>query len=431
MTSVTDQHGKPHGIDQDLRDHAVLLPHILLGALVIRLASAPFIAHAVDFGTFTAWGMRLAKIGPTNLWNDGYWCDYLPGYLYALWAAGELADLLPDCCRIVVFKLPNIAADVVTSLLILRVMPGGSTWKRNLIAAAYLINPAVLTNSTLWGQADSFHTAWMMGALALLVGRRPLTAATILGFACVVKPHTVVILPLVAIYVVLKGVRWWRIVLGILLMLTTSVAAFVPFNGGLSNITEFIVTRIDDTMAQYGYASVNAMNLWYRLGFNWAPDSHRAGGLVSLHQLGAAACVVCFVLILLRLVRSYRNKGDLALWESASLIFLTTFLLTTRAHERHVFPFFAMTLVVAASNRTAFIPYILVAMLNCVNLALSWLYILPGRQTAVLCPPTLGNLVCDLYLASLPIALLSFRRYRPPPNEEGEPTKSEENTETA
>ncbi|MEZ6084925.1 MAG: hypothetical protein R3E58_13570 [Phycisphaerae bacterium] len=63
----------------------------------------------------------------------------------------------------------------------------------------YLFNPVIIFNSAYWGQADSFHAFVVLGVWVLCCRRRFTLSALVLGFACAVKPHSVLAVPLVIV----------------------------------------------------------------------------------------------------------------------------------------------------------------------------------------------------------------------------------------
>ncbi|MCB9850243.1 MAG: glycosyltransferase family 39 protein [Phycisphaerales bacterium] len=423
--------------DGELR-YGVAFLRLAFAALVIRLMVAPWMAHSGDMGTFIAWGKRLAEIGPTRFWSGDYWCDYLPGYLLVLWMLGKVSAFLPGAWDVLLFKLPNLLADLVTAWMIWRLTRERAGSRHLWIPFAYLLSPAVLFNSTIWGQADSLHAALLVGALYLVVRRRVLLAGLVLGYAVAFKPHTLVILPFALLLAIRLKLPAWRVALAVMLVAVVFVATFLPFGGTESPVAlgDYVRTRVDTTMGEYGYASVNALNFWYLVGQNWKPDSTEWLGVLTIRQVGTGICCLgiaallafAFVCTRIRTPRAKRGAGahGLARRESADeagpcsapglapgvlmaagLAYLVVFLFVTRAHERHVFPYFVLVAVAIAWRPAVIVPWLLLTATYCVNLYLSWRYCLPGNQSAVLCPPVFGNGLCLLNLAVLPLTLVA------------------------
>ena len=72
-----------------------------------------------DLNLFRFWADNLATEGPYGFYDRGFFADYTPGYLYALWPVGACAtsrspwagvDIVDD-----LIKLPAIITDVVVA----------------------------------------------------------------------------------------------------------------------------------------------------------------------------------------------------------------------------------------------------------------------------------------------------------------------------
>ena len=65
--------------DRDLK--RVLL--LLSGLLILKIIALRYFAgFSVDLGTFEAWALKIATEGPARAYQQGYFLDYPPGYLY-------------------------------------------------------------------------------------------------------------------------------------------------------------------------------------------------------------------------------------------------------------------------------------------------------------------------------------------------------------
>lgn len=96
----------------------------------------------------------------------------------------------------------------------------------------------------------------------------------------------------------------------------------------------------------YSSASANAFNFWFALGQNWKPDSQLFWG-VSYQQWGLILFTVSCVPALLFLLLKHRPPRRGEYFAVAALIMLAAFSFMTRAHERHIAPFFPLFLLVA------------------------------------------------------------------------------------
>ena len=79
-----------------------------------------FNGYANDVSSYEAWALQMAAAGPAGIYRAGYFLDYPPGYLYALWLAGIVANAVGAggvALRMIV-ETPALIADFVLALLI-------------------------------------------------------------------------------------------------------------------------------------------------------------------------------------------------------------------------------------------------------------------------------------------------------------------------
>ena len=308
---------------------------IVLGlGLIVRIIFGFFGTLRLDQGTFTAWSRILADGGLNNFYNS--WSDYLPGYLYILWFLGKIRGAIPE---VLLYKLPAILADLATGFLIYRIVGK----KRGLIASAlYVFNPAILSNSTLWGQIDSLTALFSLAAIYFLTVSYPLSAI-VLSLGTLIKPQAAFILP---VLLVLMFKNKWKIkkyFVYALIAFAVFLLGFLPFfNNG--NFIRFVLERITATFSQYPYGSINAFNFWGLFGF-WRDD------LITKY-LGYGLVVICYFLVVFLSLK--KKVGEYPL---LGLVFLSSFLFLTRMHERHLLPALAPLVISAAANPVLLIPY--------------------------------------------------------------------------
>ena len=121
----------------------------LLAVLLIikTIALLFFSGFHIDVATYEAWGLQLAQGGPASMYQSGYFLDYPPGYLYALWAAGAIARAVGATggeLRMII-GAPALLADFALGLVIFSLM-----WRLAGKAGAwagmlcFALNPALL-----------------------------------------------------------------------------------------------------------------------------------------------------------------------------------------------------------------------------------------------------------------------------------------------
>lgn len=315
---------------------------LLSFGLFLRIALSFFGTLNLDQGTFVAWSTNLARDGFKNFYNG--WSDYLPGYLYILWILGKI-NIFGVIPTTLLYKLPAIFADIITGFLIYRILKVSKGAKWGLIGAAiYIFNPAILANSTLWGQADSLTSLSSVLAVYLLPINIWLSAIS-LAAGTLIKPQTAFIFPVILFLLLKQKKKFSDLLVYGITGLLVFIAGFVPFwNHG--SLTPFIFERLSLSLNQYPYTSVNAFNFWGLIGL-WKPDN-------ILFQIGGYSLVIAATIFLIFKLWKQKNSEYLLL----SFVFAASFIFFTRMHERHLLPLFAPLAIVAIENPILLIPYV-------------------------------------------------------------------------
>lgn len=333
--------------------------YVLLAGFLLRLIFSAFGTLKLDQGTFISWSNILAAGGFKYFYNS--WSDYLPGYLYALWLLGKI-NLLNVIPPTLLYKLPAIISDLVTGFLIYKILAKSKSEKWGLIGAAvYIFNPAILANSTFWGQVDSLTALTSLFAVYIFPSNLLLSAAS-LSVGTLIKPQTAFIFPVILFLFLKHKKKFTDLLIYCLAGLLIFAGAFYPFwNHG--TLISFIFERLGVSFNQYPYTSVNAFNFWSLGGF-WKPDYPYfdiAGYIVVL----AASIFLCFKL--------WKKKG--AEYYLLSFIFGAVFVFFTRMHERHLLPVIAPLTIVAIENPVFAIPLSVFSLTYTLNLYYAYVWI--------------------------------------------------------
>ncbi len=226
---------------------------------------------------------------------------------------------------------------------------------------AYLMNPAVISNSTLWGQIDGLTALFSLLSIYLFPSHLFLSAFS-LGFGTLIKIQAIVALPVI-FYLSLNSFRKFATFLFI--FSATFLIAFIPFwnTGSLAN---FVIDRILVTLNQYPYGSVNAFNYWGLFGF-WQSEG---SGLFSANKIGMLAAMS---VSLIALLRSFKTK-DME-YPLLAIFFLANFFFFTRMHERHLLPALAPLVIASAVFRPLWVSYVFLSITYLANMAYSFYWI--------------------------------------------------------
>lgn len=318
-------------------------------ALAVRLLAAGLSGgFDSDTACFAAWADRIFRVGPGHFYSPEVFTDYPPGYLYLLYPIGALRSLLSigyySPAHLILLRLPAILCDLAIGWLLYREaekrFPGG---KSLLLCAAYLFQPAVILNSSVWGQVDSVYTLLLIILCLALTRNRTLAAYLSFLLGVLIKPQMLIFAPVLLAGVVdcllregfsVKGL--FRELLKGLASLLAALALVLPF--GPANV----LSQYLDTLESYPYAAVNACNLWGLLGLNWVSQDNCFLGL-PYRFYGWTAI---FAAVLLTLVISLRKRGDSEkLPLLAAFLMTSVFLFSVRMHERYLYPVLALLLL--------------------------------------------------------------------------------------
>ena len=140
------------------------LSSLLLAAVLIRVIAAA-LSHGFgnDTACFASWADRIFQLGPSGFYSPDFFTDYPPGYMYVLWVLGAVRKLFGieyySAPHLVLLKIPAIICDMACGLLLFReAAKKCSENQAFFLCAAYLLNPVVILNSSVWGQVDSVFT---------------------------------------------------------------------------------------------------------------------------------------------------------------------------------------------------------------------------------------------------------------------------------
>lgn len=357
---------------------------------LIRLILGNFGTLRLDQGTFIAWSDMLTRGGFANFYKG--WSDYLPGYLYFLWVLGKLRGAMIISDELL-YKIPAIIFDVATAGLIYEIVKKIKNTKVGIFAASiYLFNPAILANSTLWGQVDSLTAFFAVFSIYQFPFSIYISSIS-LAVGTLIKPQAAFVFPVILFLFFREKKKLTDLLIYCLTGLVVFVAGFIPFSEG-KFLLSFILERLNISLNQYPYTSVNAFNFWGLFGF-WNPDS-------LLTQLIGFIITFCIFLFLAIKLWKKEKRGYIL----ASVVLSTSFIFVTRMHERHLLPAFAPLAVGVGENILLIIPYIIFSLIYLLNLAYSYNWI--TQNFVSIYPPLIIKFFILINLGSLLLFIFSI-----------------------
>ncbi|MEK7861980.1 MAG: phospholipid carrier-dependent glycosyltransferase, partial [Chloroflexota bacterium] len=220
-----------------------------------------------------------------------------------------------------------------------------------LAASLWMLSPGPIFAGPYWGQVDAVGTVPFMLALVLAGRGRWSSAGALAGVALMVKPQfglALVVVLAAAVVVWLRDADWrpsLRVLgasAGVVLLLG------LPFRTGPAEL----IALVRSASETYPYTSLYAFNIWSIVGDFWKPDGRYVvtGALMLLGGI-ATACAL-----------TWRRRDVATLLAAGALAAFAFYFLPTRAHERYLFPAFALLLPLAAVRRHLLVPYVALAL---------------------------------------------------------------------
>lgn len=394
--------------DSRLSKH--LLPILFTAALLVRLLFAnSFHGFDVDISCFAAWADRIFKVGPMQFYSADIFTDYPPGYMYILYVIGAVCSLLRipylSGLHLLLLKLPAVLCDIGCGFLLYKTArPRTSHVSAVFLTLIYLFNPAVILNSSVWGQVDSVYTLALVLMCLYLTAGKMLPAYIAYGLGVLLKPQMLVFTPVLLAgildHVFLKAFSPRKLLqnlfqgIGVLLGM---LLLCLPFGLGK------VFAQYVQTLGSYPYATVNAYNFWGFLGLNWVSQdntflffSYRTWGVI-----------IILLIVLFTFIISLRNREDSTKYPLlGAFIILTMFVFSVRMHERYMYSGLILLLFAFLYKpiKPLYLCYGVFSILHFYNTAHVMFFYNPQNydpKAPVILLVSAGMVLCTLYLYSV------------------------------
>lgn len=318
-----------------------LLIIILLGLLSRFFAASLGYTFKSDIACFKGWAEYIYTYGLKNFYSSELlsFKDYPPGYMYILWLLGFLQNILKldENSFTTLILVPANIFDIITACFIYKAaVKKANASSAFILAFIYILNPAIIINSAVWGQVDSVHTFFIMLSLFYLIDKKYIKSFPVFALAVLIKPQAFTFSP-IYLYFLYMGVKNNKNeILNILKGVLTAAALFIllilPFTSNLNFMP--IINLYKETLASYPYATVNAYNLYALLGKNWADLNTTLLGIPftawGLFFLCAITTASFFLL--------HKNHKGQGVFLTAAFLCVSSFMLSVKMHERYIYP---------------------------------------------------------------------------------------------
>jgi Gpi18-like mannosyltransferase/predicted membrane-bound dolichyl-phosphate-mannose-protein mannosyltransferase len=333
--------------------------------LIKTVALLFFTGFHVDVGTYEAWALQLATDSPANMYQSGYFLDYPPGYLYALWAAGAVAQTLgatADLLRMIV-GTPPLLADFALGLaifaVIFRFFGKAAAW---LALLFFALNPALLFDTEVWVQTDSAFTLLMLLSLVMLIDEQVEMGWGLAALAVLTKPQALSLLPVLLVWTFIRS-NWHRWLRAALAFVAVTIVTAVPFQ--VAHSWSWLPDLYLTTAAYYRETSVNAFNFMALLGGLRAPDSGTIFGC-SYFTIGMSLLIPLYGFASWLLARN-PVRGNL--FFASFIVIFGFFMFAPRMHERYAYPAVVLSILLAFEGPVMLAVFLLLTFTCLGNLA--------------------------------------------------------------
>mgnify|MGYP001563982456 FL=1 len=346
-----------------------MLKIIFFFILALRIILFNLQSFHIDMSTWEAWSYRLVSLGPSNFYSYNYFSDYFPGYLYILWIAGGFYHLVfpnlsfADLKFELMIKFITLGFDIATSYYIYKIVNKYSKKLSKLSALLYMSNPAVIFNSSIWGQIDGIFTFFIVYSSHLLIEvKKPLKASFFSSIAFLIKPQSIALYPLIALEI-FKSFRK-NLLSSLLIILITPIIFSLPFF--ISNPIFGLINLFQNSTGVYPHISLFAFNFWGIFGW-WKPDKD----IFLFFSYQAWGIILYILSMIIVLYPAWKNKlKPSQFYLACALSSMVFFIFLTRIHERYLFPFLAFILIASFVNKSKILTgfYFLISLTHFVNL---------------------------------------------------------------
>ncbi len=264
---------------------------ILLGlSLIVRiLFSLIFnIGHPTDINNFRVWTLEVTKKGLHDFFlppPQGVWCDYPPGYIYILWALGNIYKLFDPTLQTwfstpftTFVKFPGIICDIVNIYLIYslskRYVPRFIAMSSSLI---YALQPSIFYESAVWGQMDSVVLTCLLLSMIYLIDKKYVASIVITAVGCLMKPQGILLIPFIAFILLYKRV-FKEIVIGVISSFSLVFLLTIPITQDFTHVLPWLWEHYVSQANLYPFSSIQTFNFWGLTGL-WQPDNRTILGI--------------------------------------------------------------------------------------------------------------------------------------------------------
>ena len=330
--------GSAHSIAN--KNVVYIIAVIAIGFIVRIICAVSYEGHPTDMSCFSGWSTRIFNGGLGKFYLDDGFHDYPPGYVYIMYVLGAVKTWLNlhDGGLWLWLKLPSIIADMVMGWLTYKLASRKfSDAISATLAALVVFNPAVIMDSSIWGQIDSILALFCVLSVYCVAERKFIPSFFWFAAGVLIKPQAaffapVIIFGLIEELFICEGFSVQKLIKYVLWAAAAVAAMFIlfmPFGNNPFHGISVIIGQYVNTLGEYEYMTVNAFNLYAAIGKNWT-------------GLGAVSRVVGYGMMAVAVAYSayiyFKSKSPSKAYITAFMIVFGIFMLGIKMHERYAYP---------------------------------------------------------------------------------------------
>jgi Gpi18-like mannosyltransferase len=370
---------KKRYVFSEKKEKIIFLAIISIG-LLIRVGLAPIMkGHSTDVLCFSYWADFVAAKGLSNFYTSGIFVDYPPAYIYVLFLIGKLQHILSismtSSYMLLLIKLPSIVADIMIGCIVYRLAKNSLKGIMPLLLTSlYIFNPAVIINSAGWAQIDGFYTLFIILMMLYIYKNKITIASVIFIVSALIKPQSLIFTPIL-LCAFFESKDWKGLIKSAIFSVITAAIIIIPFTGSQKPL--WIIDKYASTIASYPYASVNAFNLFALSNGNWM--SYKNSFLFLDYKSWGSIFIILITLFSIYIY--FKGKEKHKIFYIAYFIINAVFVLSSKMHERYLFPALALGIMLYIYSKEKKILYsvIGITVTNFINVA----YVLKSNNLGI------------------------------------------------
>jgi hypothetical protein len=355
---------------------------IFLLGILPRLYLMP-IPNSDDDMFFQAWTKRIIKHGLSNIYNSqlGFntWGMHPPLNYYLLWATGSTYQkLFANSFRqfnlesiklMILTKIPNLICDLLIAIIIYLAVSKNNNFKLAILALCfYLFSPAMIWEGAYIGQIESLQSILMLLSIVFLGSNKIELSWITITMGILTKAQCIIFAPLILLASILKF-PFKRVVRALFWSLLVASITLLPwiYYGKISDILSLYINGTIDNLPFVALGAGNIWSLWtsflfkeFALGYTntnsyWLiKDSQPLLDWphLSYKQFGLLLFAIWYLIAILCLLK---KRTRFNLYQTASLVCFSFFMLPTQMLERYLYPLFPLLAITLFSKKNLII----------------------------------------------------------------------------